>query len=139
MPCWQKDSLILTGPGIYPQIYQRTSCPVVLICKGVWQNTKKGWDYFKYSKRRDFFISFDNQVLLRAISQCGSVSYPVQKRPSSPPSLWLSRAYTWTLNWKEILLICSENCLGVPYSYRQSRNMMMNAFIIANIIPICKR
>ena len=27
--------LLLTGPGIYPQIYHRTPCPAVLICKGV--------------------------------------------------------------------------------------------------------
>ena len=26
--------LLLTGPGIYPQIYHRIPCPAVLICKG---------------------------------------------------------------------------------------------------------
>ena len=34
-PCWQQDSLLLTSPGIYPQIYHRTPCPSLLICKGV--------------------------------------------------------------------------------------------------------
>ena len=32
---WQQDSLLLAGPGIYPQIYHRTPCPEVLTCKGV--------------------------------------------------------------------------------------------------------
>ena len=34
-PCWQQDSLPLICPGIYPQIYHRTSRPAVLIYKGV--------------------------------------------------------------------------------------------------------
>ena len=49
--------------------------------------------------------------------------------------LWLRRKYTWTLNWKERLLIYFENCQGVPYSHRQSRNRMMNTFIIVHNIP----
>ena len=35
LPCQQQDSLLLICPGIYPQIYHRTPCPAVLICKGV--------------------------------------------------------------------------------------------------------
>ena len=31
----QQDSLLLMCPGIYSQIYHRTPCPTVLICKGV--------------------------------------------------------------------------------------------------------
>ena len=30
-------------------------------------------DYFKFHKRRDFFFSFDNQVLLGVISQCAAL------------------------------------------------------------------
>ena len=55
------------------------------------------------------------------------------------PSVWPRREYNWTLNWKESLLICFENFQGVPYSQRQSRNKMMNTFIIVNINPTCKR
>ena len=29
--CWKQDSLLLTGPGIYSQIYQGATCPTVLI------------------------------------------------------------------------------------------------------------
>ena len=39
----------------------------------------------------------------------------------------------------ESLLICFENCQGVPYSNRRSRNRMMNTFIKVNITPTCKR
>ena len=36
-------------------------------------------------------------------------------------------------------LICIKNSLGVHYSIRQSRNRMMNTFIIFNITPTYKR
>ena len=39
---------------------------------------------------------------------------------------------------KESLLIGFENCQGVPNSYRQSRNRMMNTFIIVKITPMCR-
>ena len=45
-------------------------------------------------------------------------------------SVWLRRERTWTLNWKESLLIFFENCQEVPYSHRHSKNEMMNTFII---------
>ena len=32
--CWQKDYLLLTGPGISPQVYDITPCPAVLISEG---------------------------------------------------------------------------------------------------------
>ena len=35
LPCWLQDSLLLTGPEIYWQIYHRNPCPVVLIWKSV--------------------------------------------------------------------------------------------------------
>ena len=50
LPCWQQDSVLLAGPGIYPQIY---------------------------------YIFYDNRVLLGLISQCGTPSWTLQKRPSS--------------------------------------------------------
>ena len=36
-------------------------------------------DYFKFHKRRDFFISYDIQVLLGIISQCGPLYAPFQE------------------------------------------------------------
>ena len=60
--------------------------------------------------------------------------YPPKKAFLSP-SVWSRREYTWTLNWKESLLICFENCQGVHYSQRQTTNRMMNTFIIVNVNP----
>ena len=37
------------------------------------------------------------------------------------------------------LLIYFENFQGAPCSHRQSRNRMMNTFIIVNITPTCRR
>ena len=38
---------------------------------------------------------------------------------------WPNREYTWTLSWKESLLICFKSCQGVSYFYRQNGNRMM--------------
>ena len=53
------------------------------------------------------------------------------------PSVLARREYIWTLNWKESLLIYFENCQCVPYCHRQSRNRIVNTFIIGNITSIC--
>ena len=130
LPCWRQDSLLLTGSGIYPQIYHRTSSLAVLIFKR---------EYFRFHKRGEFFISYDNQVILGVVSKIGSLLLSSKKVLFSF-SLWLSREYTLTLNWKNgILLIRFENCQGSPYSHRHSRNRMMYTFQIVNITPRCKR
>ena len=51
---------------------------------------------------------------------------------------WARLEYIWKLNWKKSLLICFENCWGVPCSHRQSRIRRINTFIIVNITLICK-
>ena len=40
------------------------------------------------------------------------------------------------VNWNESLLIYFENCRGVPCFHRQSRNRLMNTFIIVTITSI---
>ena len=40
--CWQQDSLLLTGPGSYPQVYHITPCPAVLICEESNKKQKRG-------------------------------------------------------------------------------------------------
>ena len=56
-------------------------------------------------------------------------SSTLQKRPS------YNIEYTWTLNRKESLLICFENYQDVLYSHKQSRNRIINTFIVVNIAP----
>ena len=53
---------------------------------------------------RNFFICYENQVLLRIISQWGS-SLPHFEKTFFFPSVWPRREYTWKLNWKDSLLI----------------------------------
>ena len=60
-------------------------------------------------------------------------SYTLARKAFLSTSVWTRREYIWKLGGKESLLICFENYQGVPCSYRQSRNRMMNSFIIANI------
>ena len=77
-------------------------------------------------------------MLLGVISQWGSPSSTLQKAFLSL-SVWPRRKYTWILIWWKSLLICFGNCQGVPYSHRQTRKRMINAFIMVNIAPICKK
>ena len=82
-------------------------------------------------------MSYINQVI---ILQCGppSLHYcTLPKKAFLSPSVWARREYIWKLNWKESLLIYFENFQGAPCPHRQSRNMMMNTFIVVSITPIC--
>ena len=101
-PCQQQDFLLLTGPGIYPQVYHSLAkwLSVRLQTKWFWvrvrlqsliephvlqyllvrvsnKKTKEGQDYFKFHKRRDFFISYINQVINL---QCGPLFYTLPKK-----------------------------------------------------------
>ena len=69
------------------------------------------------------------------ILQCGPPSCTLPKKVSLSPSVWARREYIWKLNWKESLLIYLENWQGAHCSHRQSRNRMMNTFIIVKIAP----
>ena len=69
------------------------------------------------------------------ILQCGPPSCTLPKKVSLYPSVWARREYIWKLNWKESLLIYFENWQGAHCSHRQSRNRMMNTFIIVKIAP----
>ena len=100
---------------------------------------KGGVGLFQISQKERLFISYNNQVLLGIISQCGPSSCTLSKKAFLFPSVWARREYIWKLNWKESLMISFENCQSVPCSHRQSRNRMMNNLITVNITPICKR
>ena len=121
MPCWQQDSLLSTGPGIYPQVYHR----------GAW--------LFQISqKERLFHLLYQPSPIGDNLTVWSPFLHPC-KMAFLSPSVWARSEYIWKLNWEESLLICFENCYGVPCSNRQSRNRMMKTFIIVNVKPICKR
>ena len=95
VPCWQQDSLLLICPGIYPQIYHRTPC----LAEGLIKK-KGGVGLFQISLKERLFISYTRE-------------------PSAflSSSVWPKREYTWTINWKQSLLIYFENCQDVPCSH----------------------
>ena len=99
---------------------------------------RRGRIIWNFTKGERLFSSYGNYMLLGVISQCAPILH-LPKKAFLSPSLWSRREHTWTLSWKENLLICFENCLGVSYEHKQSRNRMMNTFIISNITPTCKR
>ena len=117
--CWQKDYLLLTGPGISPQVYDITPCPAVLISEGV--------------------LSYINQVSYNLAMWSSLLHYcTLPKEAFFSSSIWERRGYIWKLNWKESLLIYFENFQGASCSHRQSRNRVINTFIIVNITSICR-
>ena len=88
----------------------------------------------------DFFIFYGNQVLLGFMSQCGPASCPSKnskKGLSLLSSLAKKRIYLESqLKWE--LNDLFGNCQSVSYFHRESRNRMMNTFIIVNITPTWK-
>ena len=52
--------------------------------------------FFKFHKRRDFFICYDNQVLLGVISQCGPLLGPSREGFRLPFSLVNESVYLGT-------------------------------------------
>ena len=72
--CWQQDFLLLICPGIYPQIYHRTPCPAVLICKRVKKKKKQRRrriiSNFANAKGETFSSLMTTKLLLVVISQC---------------------------------------------------------------------
>ena len=99
--------------------------------------TKKiGVGLFQISQKRDFFISYDNQVFLGVISQYGPPSCNLQKRPSSPlqfgekenmPKHLIESVAYWFI-WKTARI----------FPILTSTNTMMNTFIIVNTGPTCQ-
>ena len=87
------NRVLLTGPGIYPQIYHRTPFPEVIICKRFKWKLKEGWDHFEFYKWIYFFMSYDNQVLLRVISHKALLLAPSKKSLPLPFSLAKKRMY----------------------------------------------
>ena len=107
-----------------------------LFVRGYNKKQRRGRIFFKFHKRGDFLISYDNQVLLGVISQCAPPTRTLQERPSSPiqfgqeenlPGYSIeSRAYWFILKITRMFPVLT------------SRNRMMNTFIIANINPTWK-
>ena len=138
MPSWQQDSLLLKGTGIYSWNLSLNSMTCSAYLQGGLIKNKGGVGLFEISLKERLFISYGNYMPLGVISQCAPILH-LPKKAFLSPSLWSRREHTWTLSWKENLLICFENCLGVSYDHKQSRNRMMNIFIISNITPTCQR
>ena len=66
-------ALLLICPGVYPQIYHRTPCPAVLICKWVKKKQRRGRiiSNFTNAKGETFSSLMTTKLLLGVISQCG--------------------------------------------------------------------
>ena len=69
--CWQQDFLLLICRGIYPQIYDRTPCPAVLICNCGSKKSKGGIGLFQISQMQKERLLMTTKLLLGVISQCG--------------------------------------------------------------------
>ena len=109
-----------------------------LFVRGSNKKQRSGRIISSFTKGEIFHLLWQPSALGGNLAMWSLFSHPPKKAYLSP-SHWLKREHTWMLNWKESLLICFENSLVVPYFHRQSRNRLINTFIIVIIIPTCKR
>ena len=82
VPCWQQDSLLLTGPGIYPQTFHRNPCPAVLFFKvvGLFQISQKEWLFYLLWQQGALGVDL-------TMWPCKKGCCTLQKRLSSPPQV----------------------------------------------------
>ena len=50
------SKIFYTNPEISPQIYHRTPCPTVLICKGVLKKQRRGRIISNFTKGKTFHL-----------------------------------------------------------------------------------
>ena len=72
-----------------------------------------------FRKGKTFHLLWQPSALVSNLTMWPPFLHPPKK--ASLSSFCTRREHTWTLNWKESLLICFEYCMGVPYSHRESR------------------
>ena len=105
-----------------------------------WSNKNKGGvGLFQISqKERLFHLLWQPSALGGNLTMWPLFLHPPRKSFLSP-SVWPRREYTWTLNWKQSLLICFESYQGIPYSHTGRVDRNVNTLIMVNIKLICKR
>ena len=103
----------------------------------------KGWVVlFQTSqKKRLFHILWQPYTLEDNLTIWSPFLHPSKKGLSFPFSLGKKRISGNSVERRGVysVLICFENCQGVPCTHWQSKNRMINTFIIVNITPICNR
>ena len=107
--------------------------------RGSSKKTKDGWDYFKFHRRRDFFMSYINQVM---ILQCGPPSLhccTFPKRPFFPLQFGQEENISGNSIERRDYWIILKIDRVLPVSTWGSRNRMMNTFIIVSIAPTCRQ
>ena len=98
----------------------------ILQCLFVRKSNKKqrrGRIISNFTKRIDFVIFYDNQVLLEVISECSAPSWTLQKRPSSPLQFGQEENIPEHSNERRTRMS----------PILKNRNRMMSTFIIVNI------
>ena len=72
------NRILLTGPGIYPQILE-LHAQLYLFVRGSNKQQKRGRIISNFTEGETFFIFYNNQVLLGVISRCTPPSNTAQK------------------------------------------------------------
>ena len=111
LSCWRQESLLLTGPGIYPQVYHRTTCPAVLNVRA--SNKKQRTVGLSQISKKEILFHLLWQP--RALGSNLKMSLPFLNPPKN--SITFTRIIT--LKWKESLLVCFENCLSVEIIFNK--------------------
>ena len=111
------DSRILYFWYVLKSIHKfiKESCPTVLIVRGSNKKQNRGSIISNFTKGETFSSLMTTKYSWGLSHNAVPLFAPIKKSFFSP-SVWAGKYYTWTLNWKENLLIYFENCQDVPYS-----------------------
>ena len=107
------NMILLTQPGIYPQVYHRTPCPAVLIVRRSKKQQRRDGIISNFTKGETFFISYNNQVLLEVISRFSHLLGPSIKRSSSPLHSLAKKGIYLDTPLKKERTYLFESCQGV--------------------------
>ena len=106
-----------------------------LFVRGSNKKQRRGRIISNFTKRIDFFISYDDQVLLEVISQCGPLLAPFKKDLLLPFRLTKKSIYLDTQFKPELPDLFWDRMFPIL----TSRNRIINTFMKVNITPTCKR
>ena len=92
LPCWQQDSLLLTGPGIIHKFMIELHILQCLFVRGSNKKQRRGRTISNLQKERLFYFLWQPNAL-GVISQCGPLLAPSKKGLPLPFSLAKNRKY----------------------------------------------
>ena len=98
--CWQQDSILLTGLGMYPQIYHALQC---LFLRGSNKQHRRSRIISNFTKGQTFSFFMATKCSWGLCHNAAPL-LALQKTPKKAflsSLVWPRREYTWKVSWNE--------------------------------------